>query len=76
MSPNIKDFAALISPTDDIDPQWTSIRRAELIGRPVGAKAWIEQLERQSARALSPQNRGPKPKRDKADATASPFGAA
>ena len=72
----VKDFGGLISPADDIDPQWTRLLRAELIGRPVGAKAWIEQLERQSGRALSPQKRGPQPKRHQADATTSPSGAA
>ncbi|MBR7619095.1 transposase [Phenylobacterium sp. 20VBR1] len=64
----VGDFAGLIAPADDIDPQWTAILRAELIGRPVGAKAWIEQLEAQSGRALSPQKRGPKPKGNKVGA--------
>ena len=36
--------------------------RAELIGRPVGAKAWIEGLEVRYGRQLLPQKRGPKPK--------------
>ena len=72
----VAHFAALIAPADDIDPQWTRILRAELIGRPVGAKAWIEQLEAQSGRVLSPQKRGPKPKGDKTGATTSPSGAA
>ena len=47
---------------DDIDPQWLSVLRAEGIGRPVGAKAWIEQLEVTYGRQLLPQKRGPKPK--------------
>lgn len=68
----VGNFAGLISPADDIDPQWTNILRAELIGRPVGAKAWIEQLELQCGRDLSPRKRGPKPKGDWADATTLP----
>ncbi len=68
----VEDFPGLIAPAKDIDPQWTRILRAELIGRPVGAKAWIEHLEVKSGRQLSPQKRGPKPKGTKARAATLP----
>lgn len=55
------DFAGLVV-GDEVDPQWVSVLRAELIGRPVGAKAWIEGLELRYGRQLLPQKRGPKPK--------------
>lgn len=55
------DFGGL-EVADEIDPQWVSVLRAELIGRPVGAKAWIEGLEVRYGRQLLPQKRGPKPK--------------
>jgi hypothetical protein len=32
------------------------------VGRPVGAKAWIEDLEKQYGRTFSPAKRGPKPR--------------
>ena len=57
------DFSGLVAvDEDEIDPQWFSVLRAELIGRPVGAKAWIEGLEVRYGRQLLPQKRGPKPK--------------
>lgn len=68
----IADFAEVISPTAETDPKWTSVLRAEIIGRPVGAKDWLEQLEAQYSRALSPQKRGPKPKSDKTSSQATP----
>ena len=55
------DFAGLVA-GGEIDPQWSSVLRAELIGRPVGAKAWVEGLEVRYGRQLLPQKRGPKPK--------------
>ena len=58
----IGDFAVLITPVVDTDPLWISVLRAELIGRPVGAKAWLESLEVRYGRHLAPQKRGRKPK--------------
>lgn len=38
------------------------LRRSESIGRPLGAKTFIDRLERQAGRPFSPGKRGPKPK--------------
>ena len=42
--------------------RWSTLLKAEQVGRPVGAKAWIADLEKQHGRALSPAKRGPKPR--------------
>jgi len=56
------DFAAFVTDARDDEPMWSDILKAEVIGRPVGAKDWIAALERQYGKILSPQKRGPKPK--------------
>jgi len=58
----IGDFAEFLAEPSTDDALWTDVLKAENIGRPVGAKAWIERLEAQTGRTLSPQKRGPKPK--------------
>ena len=65
----IDDFAAFVvaDPTDET--RWTEVLKAELIGRPVGAKAWVEGVEKQFKRSFSPQRRGPKPGRGREAAT-------
>jgi putative transposase len=57
------DFAAFVAVTPDENPLWSDVLRAETIGRPVGAKEWIAQLEHIHRRTFSPQKRGPKPAR-------------
>ena len=58
----VGDFAAYLKDVPETDSRWTDVPKAEFIGRPVGAKAWIEGLEAASGRKLGPQKRGPKPK--------------
>ena len=58
----VGNFAAYLTDVPETDSRWMDILKAEFIGRPVGAKAWIENLEAASGRTLSPQKRGPKPK--------------
>ena len=57
----IEDFAAFVAIALDESPLWSDVLRAETIGRPVGAKEWIAELEHVHGKALSPQKRGPKP---------------
>jgi putative transposase len=64
----IGDFAAFLAGAAQDHDQWRAVLGAELIGRPVGAKAWIEQHEAQLGRPLSPQRRGRKPGRREAGA--------
>ncbi len=60
----IGDFSTYLKDVPETDERWANILKAEFIGRPVGAKAWLENLEAQSGRPLTPQKRGPKPKAD------------
>ncbi len=58
----IGDFAAFLTGGSDNEPLWSEVLKAEVIGRPVGAKEWIAELERRHGKVFSPQKRGPKPK--------------
>ena len=57
----IGDFAHFVAREADDQARWSDVLRAELIGRPVGAKAWVEQLEARTGRSFSPLKRGRKP---------------
>jgi len=60
----IKNFSAFLE--DDIDDDdFTALRRAEVIGRPIGSEGFIEALEEQTGRQLKPQKPGPKKKTKK-----------
>ena len=59
----VEDFAGLLSQGEDAEA-FRRLRRAETIGRPLGARAFIERLEQQSGRQLAPGKRGPKPRSD------------
>ena len=56
----VGDFAGFVAQSADDGGRWTDVLRAELIGRPVGARAWVEQLEARTGRALLPFKRGRK----------------
>ena len=58
----VGDFAAFVATETDDAPQWDAVLKAELIGRPVGAPAWIKQLEDRFGRTFAPRKRGRKPK--------------
>jgi putative transposase len=49
---------------DDADA-WRMLRMSETSGRPLGSSDWLDALEERSGRALKPQKRGPKGKKDK-----------
>jgi putative transposase len=59
----VGDFAAFLTDTQTDEALWADVLKAERVGRPVGAKDWIQRLEAMSGRTLSPQKRGPKPRR-------------
>jgi putative transposase len=54
------DFAAFLGTPADYTECWTRLRRAETTGRSIGARDWVEQIERRTGCALAPQKRGPK----------------
>jgi len=55
-------FAAFLDAPFDESTTFTSWRRSETTGRPIGSAAWIKRLERDFARRLTPSKRGPKPR--------------
>jgi putative transposase len=60
----IDDFAAFLGEPFDEDATYSALRRAETIGRPLGAEDWIERLEREHGRTLAPRKRGRKARED------------
>jgi len=42
---------------------YMALRKAERVGRPVGSKDWIAELEERTGMRLAPAKRGPKPRR-------------
>jgi putative transposase len=58
----IDDFTAFVAGESTDAGRWSDLLKAEQVGRPVGAKAWIEALEKQHARSFLPAKRGPKPR--------------
>jgi len=54
------DFAAFLGSPADYTESWQMLRRAETTGRPIGAREWIEEIEKRTGRVLAPQKRGPK----------------
>jgi putative transposase len=65
MLQQIPHIAPLLADNPDHDMADTHLRRAETIGRPLGSAAFLTKLERKLDRALKPQKRGPKGKREK-----------
>ncbi len=59
----IGDFAAFVDARDTgVETLWSDVLKAERIGRPVGAREWVRELEQRLGQDLSPRKRGPKPK--------------
>jgi putative transposase len=58
----IGNFATFLS--EDFDEAMTraALRKAESVGRPIGSKEWITDMEARTGRTLAPQKRGPKPR--------------
>src|SRR5256885_1988213 len=58
----IHDFAGFLTERFDETAAFAPLRAAETIGRPLGSKVWISQLEREAGRSLAPRPRGPRPR--------------
>ena len=58
----VGDFRAF--PGEDFDEAfaYATLRHAETIGRPVGSRKWLEDMESRTGLALLAGKRGPKPK--------------
>ncbi len=57
----VGDFAAFLDEDFDEAAAYGPLRKAELIGRPVGASDWITAMEARTGLTLAPGKRGPKP---------------
>ena len=58
----VGDFAAFLDEDFDEAATYGPLRKAELVGRPVGAPAWIAQMEARTGLTLAAGKRGPKPR--------------
>jgi putative transposase len=58
----VGDFAAFLGESFDEALTYAALRKAESVGRPVGSKTWLADMEARTGVALTPAKRGPKPK--------------
>jgi putative transposase len=58
----VGDFKAFLSEAFDEAMTYAALRRAESVGRPIGSKAWLADMEAKTGMTLAPQKRGPAPK--------------
>ena len=56
------DFAAMLEEQDEDATAWTTLRKAETTGRPIGSAAWLDEMEKRTGRKLKAKPRGPRPK--------------
>lgn len=59
----VGDFAAFLSEEFDEALSYATLRKAESVGRPVGSKEWLAEMEERLGMKLAPQKRGPAPRR-------------
>ena len=62
MLDRVGDFKRFLSEGFDEEAAYAPLRRAEMIGRPIGGRDWIEALELRTGRTLARQKPGPKAK--------------
>lgn len=60
----VGDFASFLGEVFDEVMTYAALRKAESVGRPVGSKKWLADMEAQTGLTLAPRKRGPKPKAD------------
>jgi putative transposase len=60
----VGDFAAFLGEDFDEALSYAALRRAESVGRPVGSRAWLTDMEARTGRNLIPGKRGPKPRHE------------
>lgn len=58
----VGDFAVFLGEDFDDELTYSALRKAESVGRPIGSKAWIADMEARTGLVLAPQKRGPKPR--------------
>ena len=55
----VGDFAAFLGAAFDEALDYAALRKAESVGRPVGSKEWLAEMEARTGMVLAPQRRGP-----------------
>jgi putative transposase len=58
----VGNFAAFLSEAFDENMTYAALRKAESVGRPIGSKNWIADMEARCGLTLAPAKRGPAPK--------------
>jgi putative transposase len=58
----VGDFSIFLGQAFDEAMTYAALRRAESVGRPVGSKEWLTDMEARTGMKLAPGKRGPKPK--------------
>ncbi|WP_034157954.1 hypothetical protein [Sphingomonas sp. ERG5] len=58
----VGDFATFLGAAFDDAMSYAALRKAESVGRPVGSKEWLADMEARSGLTLAPRKRGPVPK--------------
>jgi putative transposase len=56
------NFAAFLGGDFDEALTYAALRKAESVGRPIGSKDWLADMEAHTGMTLAPQRRGPLPK--------------
>jgi putative transposase len=59
----VGDFAAFLGEEFDEALTYAALRKAESVGRPIGSKDWLAEMEARTGITLAPQRRGPAPRR-------------
>jgi putative transposase len=60
----VGDFAAFLGEEFDEALTYAALRKAESVGRPVGSKQWLDDMEERTGLTLKPGKRGPKPREE------------
>lgn len=55
-------FALFLAEDFNEQLSYVALRKAEAVGRPVGSKAWLSEMEARTGKAIIPARRGPAPK--------------
>ena len=55
----VGDFAAFLGQDFDEHMAYAALRKAEAVGRPVGAREWLADMEQRTGKTLAPRKRGP-----------------
>jgi putative transposase len=59
----VGDFEAFLGEEFDEALTYAALRKAESVGRPVGSKLWLAEMEERTGLKLAPAKRGPVPRR-------------